>query len=265
MAVWLNCAAGSRPPDLCTDRSREPRELIQRLPSRVHLCGHRNPEYIQGMGNPGCHARPRTKGALALAESQYSLEPRAAIFLDRDGTLNVEVDGLFSPDQLELIPGVGEAVRRLNRAGLLAVVVTNQAAIARGTCTEAGLEEIHDKLEALLKEQGAYLDAIYSCPHHPDRGSPGERAELKIECDCRKPGIAMIERAALDFPILMEDSWMIGDTTVDLQTAQNAGVRSILVRTGYAGRDQRWSARADFEFSDLQEAAEFVTEMTDRS
>ena len=217
------------------------------------------------MEKPGCRARLRTKGAFAVAESRYSLEPRAAIFLDRDGTLNVEVDGLFSPDQLELIPGVGDAVRRLNRAGILAVVVTNQAAIARGTCNEAGLEKIHDKLEALLKEQGAYLDAIYYCPHHPDRGSPGERAELKIECDCRKPGTAMIERAAADLPILMEDSWMIGDTTVDLQTAQNAGIRSILVRTGYAGRDRRWNARPDFEFSDLEEAVEFVTEGKDRS
>jgi histidinol-phosphate phosphatase family protein len=139
--------------------------------------------------------------------------------------------------------------------------VSNQAAIARGACTEAALEQIHDKLEALLEKQGAYLDAIYYCPHHPDLGCPGERSEFEIDCDCRKPGTAMIERARSDFPICMEDSWMIGDTTVDLQTAQNAGIRSILVRTGYAGRDDRWRARPDFEFPDLREAVEFVTEM----
>jgi D,D-heptose 1,7-bisphosphate phosphatase len=214
---------------------------------------------------PECHARIRAEHVSHLSERQSTGDSRTAVFLDRDGTLNVEVNRLRSVDQLELIPGAADAVRSLNRAGFLAVVVTNQAAIARGDCSEADLEQIHDKLESLLGEHGAYLDAIYYCPHHPDRGSPGERAELKIECDCRKPGTAMIERAASDFPILMEESWMIGDTTVDLQTAQNARIRSILVRTGYAGRDQRWSARPDFEFSDLKEAVEFVTEMTDRS
>jgi D,D-heptose 1,7-bisphosphate phosphatase len=172
---------------------------------------------------------------------------------------------LHSVDQLELIPGAGEAVRRLNRMGLLAIVVTNQAMIARGDCTLSDLERIHDKLDSLLGEQGAYLDAIYYCPHHPDAGVPGERPEFKIECDCRKPGTAMIERATSDFSIRLEDSWMIGDTTVDLRTAHNAGIRSILVGTGYAGRDHRWHARADFEFSDVGEAVEFVTGMEDRS
>ena len=218
------------------------------------------------MGNPKCHARLRLDPASALTEEQQSSpNPRTAVFLDRDGTLNVEVDQLSSPEQLELIPGAADAVRSLNRAGLLAVVVTNQAMIARGDCSEIGLEAIHDRLEALLGEQGAYLDAIYYCPHHPDRGSPGERADLKTECDCRKPGTAMLERAALDFSIRMEDSWMIGDTTVDLQTAQNAGIRSILVGTGYGGRDGRWPARPDFEFQDLKGAVGFVTETGERS
>jgi D,D-heptose 1,7-bisphosphate phosphatase len=216
-------------------------------------------------GTSECHARFGVDHGSGLSEQQSIGSSRTAVFLDRDGTLNVEVNRLRSVDQFELIPGAADAVRSLNRAGFLTVVVTNQAVIARGDCSEADLEQIHDKLESLLGEHDAYLDAIYYCPHHPDCGSPGERAELKIECDCRKPGTAMIERAASDFPILMKDSWMIGDTTVDLQTAQNAGIRSILVRTGYAGRDQRWSARPDFEFSDLKEAVEFVTEMTDRS
>jgi histidinol-phosphate phosphatase family protein len=217
------------------------------------------------MGTIECHARIRADQGSGLGERQSTENPRTAVFLDRDGTLNVEVHRLMSPDQLELIPGAADGVRRLNRAGFLAVAVTNQAAIARGACTEADLEQIHDKLESLLGEQGAYLDAIYYCPHHPDRGVPGERVDLKIECDCRKPGTAMIERAASDFSFPIENSWMIGDTTVDLQTAQNAGIRSILVRTGYAGLDRRWSARPDFEFSDLKEAVEFVMEIEDRS
>jgi len=204
------------------------------------------------VGKPECHARLKTHPVPIS-------KPRAAVFLDRDGTLNLDVKGLCSPDQLELIPGAGEAVRRLNRAGFLAIVVTNQAAVARGDCSEAGLEEIHDKLEALLAERGAYLDAIYYCPHHPDAGFPGERAELKIECDCRKPAIAMIERARSDHSVRLDDSWMIGDATSDIQTAHNAGIRSVLVRTGHAGRDRRWRVRPDFEFFDLDEAVEFLT------
>ena len=184
----------------------------------------------------------------------------AAVFLDRDGTLNVEVGRISAADQLELIAGVGAAVARLNRAGLLAVVVTNQAVIASGDSSEAELERIHDKLETLLAAEGAYLDGLYYCPHHPDAGIDGERPEFKIPCDCRKPGTAMIERAASDFFIDMENSWMVGDTTTDLRTARNAGIRSVLVRTGHAGRDRRWPARADFEFFDLNEAVEFISE-----
>lgn len=166
---------------------------------------------------------------------------------------------MCSAEQLQLVPGVGEAIRRLNRAGFLALVVTNQSVIARGECSEAELELIHDKLKTLLAEQGAYLDAIYHCPHFPGLNLSGERLGFEVACDCRKPGTGMIERARSDFSIRMEESWMIGDTTVDLQTAHNAGIRSILVHTGHAGRDGRWLARADFEFADLAEAVEFVT------
>ena len=211
------------------------------------------------VSRPHDSGRVEADRASGLSERWSFRNPSAAVFLDRDGTLNVEANRVSSADELELIPGAGEAVRRLNRAGLLAVVVTNQSVIARGDCTEGGLKQIHDKLEALLREQGAYLDAIYHCPHHPDGGLRRARAKLNVECDCRKPGTAMIERAKLDLSIRLGSSWMIGDTTTDLQTAHNAGIRSILVRTGYGGRDRRWRARPDFEFFDVNEAAEFVT------
>jgi uridine kinase len=121
------------------------------------------------------------------------------------------------------------------------------------------LERIHNKMETLLGEQGAYVDGIYHCPHHPDSGYAGERPEYKIHCDCRKPGTGMIERATSDLFIRLDRSWMIGDSTADLQTARNAGIRSVLVRTGHAGRDRRWPARPDFEFFDLNDAVEFIT------
>lgn len=199
--------------------------------------------------------------SFGLVERPSSRGSRAAVFLDRDGTLNVEVGYVRSVDQLELIEGAGEAVRRLNQAGLLAVVITNQSVIARGDCTETELDRIQDKLKALLGEEHALLDGLYHCPHHPDGGVAGERSDLKIQCDCRKPGTAMIERAASDLCIDLEKSWMIGDTTTDLQTARNAGIRSVLVRTGHAGQDRRWPVRADFEFFDLNEAVEFIAEV----
>jgi D,D-heptose 1,7-bisphosphate phosphatase len=231
------------------------------LSADARLYGYHSREYIKDMGTPERLARVEADRASGLVERRALRNSCPAVFLDRDGTLNVEVNRVQSADRLDLIAGAGEGVRRLNRAGFLAVVVTNQAVVARGDCSEAELEHIHNKLETLLGEKGAYLDGLYHCPHHPDSGVPGERPELKIACDCRKPETAMLERAASDLFIDMESSWMIGDTTTDLQTAHNAKIRSVLVRTGHAGRDRRWPARPDFEFFDLNEAVEFITEI----
>jgi D,D-heptose 1,7-bisphosphate phosphatase len=231
------------------------------LSAGARLYGYHSREYIKDMGTPERLARVEVDLASGLVERRSLRNACAAAFLDRDGTLNVEVNRVSSADQLELIAGAGEAVRRLNRAGLLAIGITNQPVIARGDCTEDELEHIHNKLETLLGEEGAFLDGLYHCPHHPDGGFEGERAELKIQCDCRKPGTAMIERATSDFVIDLKGSWMVGDTTTDLQTARNAGLRSVLVRTGHAGRDRRWPARPDFEFFDLNEAVKFITEI----
>jgi histidinol-phosphate phosphatase family protein len=198
--------------------------------------------------------------ALDPGDRQSLETPIAAAFLDRDGTLNIDVHRLATPDQLELLPGTAEGLRRLNHAGLRSVVVTNQSAVARGELTEATLEKIHEKLQSLLEKNGAHLTAIYHCPHHPDVGLPGGHAALKIRCGCRKPAIGMIERAVADLSIDVANSWMIGDTTTDLQTARNAGLRSVLVRTGYGGRDGRWRIRPDYEFFDLKEAAKFIVD-----
>ena len=146
---------------------------------------------------------------------------RPALFLDRDGTINRHVGYLDRPEQIELLPGVGAAIRRLNQAGVLAVVVTNQAVIARGQCSEADLEQIHERLRELLGQHGAHLDAIYHCPHHPDRGQPGEVAELKIVCRCRKPEPGMIEAALRDLPIDPNRCAVVGDTARDVGLARN--------------------------------------------
>jgi D,D-heptose 1,7-bisphosphate phosphatase len=146
----------------------------------------------------------------------------------------------------------------LNHAGLRAVMVTNQPVIAKGFLTEVQLRQIHNKLETLLGREHAFLDRIYFCPHHPEKGFPGERADLKIDCDCRKPKPGMILQAQRDLNIDLANSWFIGDTTTDVQTAQNAGVKSILLRTGYGGADGKHDATPDFVFNSLLDAVRFI-------
>jgi histidinol-phosphate phosphatase family protein len=231
------------------------------LAADAKLYGYHSREYIKDMGTPERLERVEADFVSGLVEKKSLRHACPAVFLDRDGTLNVEVNRVSRADQLELIDGAGRALRRFNRAGLLTIGVTNQPVIARGDCSEDELRKIHDKLETLLGDEGAYLDALYHCPHHPDGGFSGERAELKVRCQCRKPGIALIEEASKEFFVDLPHSWFIGDTTTDLQTASNAGLRSILVRTGHAGRDGRWPARADYEFPDLDQASQFLTEI----
>jgi histidinol-phosphate phosphatase family protein len=161
---------------------------------------------------------------------------------------------------LHLIPGAGAALKRLREAGFLLIVVTNQPVIARGETTLAGLADIHRKLEWELGKAGAFIDALYFCPHHPDAGFPGELPELKIACDCRKPATGLIEAACRDFAIDHAASWMVGDSTRDVEMARRAGLRSVLVRTGNGGEDGRYDVRADHVVADITAAAELIAE-----
>ena len=178
---------------------------------------------------------------------------RSAVFLDRDGTLNVSRHRLDHPDELELLPGAAAAVGRLNTAGLLAVLVSNQPRVARGECSEDGLAAIHARLAELLAREDARLDALYYCPHASSRdGDAG--------CSCRKPATGMIERACGDLEIARATSWVIGDRTSDLQLARNARLRAVLVRTGRAGTDREYPVTPDYEFFDVREACDFIVD-----
>ena len=170
----------------------------------------------------------------------------------------IDRDNLRSAEGLELLPDVAEAVRELNINGWRTVVVTNQPVIAKGWTTEAELRNIHNKLETLLGAEHAFLDRIYFCPHHPDGGFPGERKELKIGCACRKPAIGMIQSAVADLNIDLAGSWLIGDTTTDMQTAKNAGLRSILVGTGSGGKDAKHEARPDHVSANLLDGVRHI-------
>jgi D-glycero-D-manno-heptose 1,7-bisphosphate phosphatase len=158
---------------------------------------------------------------------------KKAVFLDRDGTINEEVGYLSDLKQLRLIPGAARAIKRLNDAHFLVVLVTNQSGIARGYFTEAFVQETHVLLRKMLKEQGAHIDAVYYCPHHP---KSGESAYTRM-CECRKPGIGMIEQAVRDMHIDVRSSYVIGDKWSDVELGQRAGTRAILVSTGYKADD----------------------------
>jgi histidinol-phosphate phosphatase family protein len=181
-----------------------------------------------------------------------------AVFLDRDGTLIEERGYIRRPQEVLLLPGAGRALARLNASKYRTVAVTNQPVIARGECDEAGLRRIHNRLETLLGAEGAYLDRIYCCPHHPDAGFAGERPDLKVDCNCRKPGTGLIEDAQADLNLDLSKSWMIGDSTTDVMTARRAGMRSILVATGEAGLDGKWPCVPDFKCASIVEAVELI-------
>lgn len=231
-----------------------PRMLAQGMA----LHAYRTPEYIKDAGTP--HRLARVSADLMSGRvAGLSLRRKVpAVFIDRDGVLNEERDHLATPDEVALLPGVAEALARLNRSIHRAIVVTNQPVVARGDCTVEGLERIHARLDSLLGRSGAYLDALSYCPHHPDRGFAGEVASLKISCACRKPGTGLVDRAVAELGVDLARSWMIGDTTTDIELARRCGLRSILVRTGHAGRDRKFAGRPDFVVPDFAEAVDFI-------
>lgn len=224
------------------------------------LYGYRTSEYIKDMGT----AERFEKVGRDLASGRVARfarpNRRPAIFLDRDGTLVEEVDLLHRVDDLKPFPFSARAVRAVNGSDFLCFVVTNQPVVARNLCSMEEVREVHRKLETLLGEEGAYLDDIYVCPHHPDRGYPEENPLYKIDCSCRKPKTGMIEAAARDYPVELSESWIIGDRTMDIQTGMNAGLTTVLVRTGMGGRDGRFDVRPDFTFDTLDEAVGFIVE-----
>lgn len=189
------------------------------------------PEYIKDMGTPDRYYEVEKDIQTGQVKARNLSRKQKAVFLDRDGTLNKYVGFLTNAEQFELLPGAAEAVKLINKSGYLAIVVTNQPVIARGECTWDELLRIHDKMETELGKEGAFLDGIYICPHHKDKGFAGERPEYKFDCDCRKPKTGLFLQAAKDFNIDLSQSIMIGDSESDLMAGQLAGCKqSILLK-----------------------------------
>jgi len=158
---------------------------------------------------------------------------KPAVFLDRDGTVNEQMGYINHVSRFVLLPGAGQAIRLLNEAGYLAIIVSNQSGVARGYYPVDLVHQVHDKMKTLIKKDGATLDGIYFCPHYPN----GKVSPYAMGCDCRKPGTGLIRKAEADFDIDMENSYVIGDRCSDIEMAHNAGLKSILVKTGYGKGD----------------------------
>ncbi len=218
----LSCLCDGKKTDL-------DRDILKPLVSQGGVYAYDSPEYIFDVGTPERHAKVSDDILSGRVEQRNLKNKQIAVFADRDGTLNVEAGFVSSPDQIELIDGVAEAVARVNASEYLLIVVTNQPVIARGDCDFDGLRKIHDRLETLLGKEDAYINDLFFCPHHPDSGFEGERAEYKIPCECRKPAAGMIFEAAKKYNIDLSRSYMIGDRESDVLCGINAGCTPVFI------------------------------------
>lgn len=213
------------------------RQILKPLCATGKMFCYDSPEYVKDMGTPDRYAAVCKDFAAERVKAKNLKQKQKAVFLDRDGTINKYVGFLRDIEQFELLPGVAEAIKKINESGYLAIVVTNQPVIARGEVTVSELQLIHNKMETLLGAEGAYLDAIYYCPHHPHKGYEGEVPELKIDCSCRKPKPGMLLKAAADFNIGLNNSWMIGDGENDIKAGKAAGCNTALIGTEDFGQN----------------------------
>ena len=207
---------------------------------------YNSPEYVKDMGTPDRLQVVEKDFLTGRIKAKNLRNKQRAIFLDRDGTINIYKGFLRNINDFELIQGIGDAIQRINEQGYLAIVVTNQPVIARGELSKEELEEIHNRMETELGREGAYLDGIYVCPHHPDKGYEGEVVGLKIDCACRKPKPGMLLCAEKDFNINLEESWMVGDRESDIKAGRAAGCRTALVGGEDYGQDVTVASVADF-------------------
>jgi D-glycero-D-manno-heptose 1,7-bisphosphate phosphatase len=190
------------------------------------------------------------------------MKKNKAVFLDRDGVINEEVGYLVSLDKLKIIPSAYKAIKLINESGMKAVVISNQAGVAKGLFTEEFVRETNDRLQTILSKQGAYINKFYYCPHHPTEGTEPYRQI----CDCRKPAPGMLLRAAQELNIDLKKSYFVGDRYRDMEAAKKAEVKGILVKTGYGsellqddGLDKATAeSKPDFIAADILEAVKWI-------
>ena len=234
--------------------------LMKMLAEGKKIYGYQSPEYIKDIGTVERITGTVEDIASGFIQKKCLKNRQKCVFLDRDGTIN-EYRGLVSrEDEFVLEEHVVEAIGMINHSEWLCALVTNQPVVARGMCSTEDVERIHKKMETLLGKEGVYLDDIEYCPHHPDKGFPEENPLYKIPCHCRKPDVGMLEKSAEKYNIDLSQSWMVGDTTVDIQTGKNAGMKTALVKTGIKGEDGKYSVKPDIEGNNLVEVIKQIIE-----
>ena len=225
------------------------------------IYGYCSPEYVKDVGTVDRVNQTLADIERGVIAGKCLKNKQRCIFMDRDGTINQYKGLVYKEEDFTLEDCAVDAIRKINQSGRLGIVITNQPVVARGLCEIEDVENIHKKMETLLGKEGVFLDDVFYCPHHPDKGYPEENPAYKIPCECRKPKTGMIQKAAERYNIDLAGSWMIGDTTMDIQTGINAGMRTALVLTGEAGNDKKYDVRPDLVCRDLLDAVEKILQM----
>ncbi|PIZ52017.1 D,D-heptose 1,7-bisphosphate phosphatase [Candidatus Woesearchaeota archaeon CG_4_10_14_0_2_um_filter_33_13] len=234
------------------------KDIFPRLPQSLLVYGYNTAEYLKDMGTKERFDEVKKDLENGKIKRLNAQNKRGAIFIDRDGTINVKKDHIYDINEFELIPGVSEAIRKINHTELLAILITNQPVVARGLCSIKELEEIHKKMESMLGQNGAKFDAIYYCPHHPDKGYQGENITYKVRCNCRKPDIGLLLKAKEYFNIDFKKSFFVGDSLRDISCGKNAGIKTVGVKTG----EGCINGKPDYLFPDLNAAVNFIIQIS---
>lgn len=225
------------------------------------IYGYRSSEYVCDAGTIERFYQIEADLMDQMPQKRRLSVKQKCIFLDRDGVINRENGDIYKDDMFELEDCAGRAIKMINDSEFLAICVTNQPSPAKGFCSISDIRRIHQKMETLLGNEGAFLDDIEFCPHYPKSGFTGENIALKIECECRKPKIGMIRKLVDKYNIDLGASWIIGDRTVDIQTGINAGCHTMLVHTGVGGTDGKYNVSAECEAADLLSAVRQILQM----
>lgn len=215
-------------------------------------------EYVKDAGTPDRYYSVCKDVVSGIVKAKNLKKPQKCVFLDRDGTINKYVGFARSLNQIELENDSSVGLKDINKSEFISIVITNQPVIARGEVSFEQLREINNKIETLLGKDGAYFDDLFFCPHHPDKGFEGEIPSLKFDCDCRKPKIGLLLQAKEKYNIDLTKSYFVGDTTMDIQTGINAGMKTILVKTGEKGQDAKYDVKPDFVINSLAEIKNII-------
>ena len=235
------------------------RDILKPSISSGRLFAYSTPEYIKDIGTPERYAQVTVDIENGIVKGKNLNEKQKAVFLDRDGTVNVFNGFIAKPENLKIIDGAAEAIKKINSFGYLAIIITNQAVIARGEVDFETLESVHMKMETDLGKYGAYIDDLFFCPHHPDKGFVGERLEYKIDCDCRKPKPGMIFKAAEKYNIDLSLSYMVGDSYRDIQAGINAGCQPVFITGGEEDISEFVLEKNIKTFSSINEFVNFLS------